>query len=86
MQADTRSVLKWIKPGKSQFQIEYRSGENYEPDFVAGSALEILFATGMRVGELVKITLQDWREDEKSFLVHGKGSRQRLSFLPDDRR
>jgi integrase/recombinase XerD len=49
------------------------------------AALEILFATGMRVGELVKITLQDWREDEKSFLVHGKGSRQRLSFLPDDR-
>ena len=27
-------VQKWIKPGKGQFQIEYRSGENYEPDFV----------------------------------------------------
>jgi len=28
------SVHKWIKPGKGQFQIEYRSGDNYEPDFV----------------------------------------------------
>jgi type III restriction enzyme len=28
------SVEKWIKPGKAQFQIEYRSGQGYEPDFV----------------------------------------------------
>jgi type III restriction enzyme len=28
------AVSKWIKPGKGQFQIEYRSGDNYEPDFV----------------------------------------------------
>ncbi len=27
-------VEKWLKPGRSQFQIEYRSGDNYEPDFV----------------------------------------------------
>ncbi|MBV9084616.1 MAG: hypothetical protein JOZ62_18225, partial [Acidobacteriaceae bacterium] len=32
------SVQKWIKPGKGQFQIEYRSGENYEPDFVVETA------------------------------------------------
>jgi site-specific recombinase XerD len=49
------------------------------------AALEILFATGMRVGELVSLTLQDWREDERTFVVRGKGSRQRLAFLPDDR-
>jgi type III restriction enzyme len=29
-----KSVEKWMKPGRAQFQIEYRSGENYEPDFV----------------------------------------------------
>jgi type III restriction enzyme len=28
------SVEKWMKPGRAQFQIEYRSGEGYEPDFV----------------------------------------------------
>jgi type III restriction enzyme len=25
---------KWIKPGRNQFRIDYRSGEAYEPDFV----------------------------------------------------
>jgi integrase/recombinase XerD len=47
------------------------------------AALEALFATGMRVGELVKLTLPDSREDERTFIVRGKGSRQRLAFLPD---
>jgi site-specific recombinase XerD len=49
------------------------------------AAMEILFATGIRVGELVSLNLQDWREDEATFLVTGKGSRERLAFLPDER-
>lgn len=47
--------------------------------------IELLFATGIRVGELVALTLTDWREDEKSFLINGKGSRQRLAVVPDER-
>jgi site-specific recombinase XerD len=39
----------------------------------------------MRVGELVSLTLRDWQEDERTFVVRGKGSRQRLAYLPDDR-
>jgi type III restriction enzyme len=27
-------VLKWFKPGKGDFQIDYRGGSAYEPDFV----------------------------------------------------
>lgn len=49
------------------------------------AATEILFATAMRVGELVSLKLADWRDDEASLLVNGKGSRQRLAFLPDER-
>ena len=49
------------------------------------AAIETLFATGMRVGELISLNLQDWREEEVSFTVRGKGERQRLAFLPDDR-
>jgi integrase/recombinase XerD len=49
------------------------------------AAVEILFATGMRVGELVKLDITDWCEADRAFIVKGKGSRQRLSFLPDDR-
>lgn len=28
------TVLRWMKPGRNQFKIEYSSGHNYEPDFV----------------------------------------------------
>jgi site-specific recombinase XerD len=49
------------------------------------AAIEILFATGMRVGELVNLEVDDWCEADRAFLVKGKGSRQRLAFLPDDR-
>ena len=49
------------------------------------AAVEILFATGMRVGQLVSLCTADWREGERMFLVKGKGSRQRLAVLPDNR-
>jgi len=49
------------------------------------AALELLFATGMRVGELVSLRCNDWREDDSAFLVKGKGLRERLAILPDQR-
>jgi site-specific recombinase XerD len=57
-------------------------------DFIACRNLviiEVLFATGMRVGELVALDLRSWHYDERWFLVDGKGLRQRLAMLPDNR-
>lgn len=31
---DDKTVQKWMKPATNQFRIEYRNGQNYEPDFV----------------------------------------------------
>jgi len=31
---DDDEVLKWMKPAAGQFRIEYKNGQNYEPDFV----------------------------------------------------
>jgi len=28
------SIIRWVKPGPGQFQIEYMAGRDYEPDFV----------------------------------------------------
>ncbi len=36
------SVEKWVKPARAQFQIEYRLGDAYEPDFVVESKDAIL--------------------------------------------
>jgi site-specific recombinase XerD len=49
------------------------------------AAVELLFATGIRVGELVSLDLGDWDAFDQSFRVKGKGSRQRVAVLPDGR-
>jgi integrase/recombinase XerD len=43
--------------------------------------IEVLFATGMRVGELVSLRLTDMRPDDRSLLIRGKGRRERLAFF-----
>lgn len=35
-------VEKWLKPGRNQFRIDYRSGESYEPDFVVETKTRML--------------------------------------------
>ncbi len=34
------SVIRWMKPGAKQFQIEYLAGKGYEPDFVVETDIE----------------------------------------------
>jgi len=39
--------------------------------------MELLYATGMRISELLGLTLHDLKLSERVILVHGKGSKQR---------
>ena len=43
--------------------------------------LELLFATGIRVSELVNIKIQDISFKEKEIKVYGKGSKERIVFF-----
>lgn len=66
------------KTGKSSaFALEYRNLRNL-------ALLELLFATGMRVGELSSLDTDDFYIEESSFKIKGKGGRERLAFLVDD--
>ncbi len=47
--------------------------------------VELMFATGMRVGEVASLTTADFLEEQRAVVVRGKGDRQRLAFLVDDR-
>ncbi|HEV7642782.1 MAG TPA: tyrosine-type recombinase/integrase [Pyrinomonadaceae bacterium] len=46
--------------------------------------LELMFATGIRVGEISSIDMKDFHPKEAIFKVHGKGGRERLAFIVDE--
>jgi len=46
-------------------------------------AIELLFATGIRVGELVSIKIEDIAAEDRTIKIKGKGNRERVVFLPD---
>lgn len=46
--------------------------------------VDILFATGMRVGEVSSLDLQDFHLEEGLFKVKGKGGRDRLAYVVDE--
>jgi integrase/recombinase XerD len=47
--------------------------------------VDLLFATGMRVGEVSSLNLADFVVPESVFRVKGKGGRDRLAFVVDER-
>jgi site-specific recombinase XerD len=47
--------------------------------------VEVLFATGIRVGELTSLRVDDIDDSRRHFVINGKGSRQRVVMLLDDR-
>lgn len=49
------------------------------------AVLDLLFATGIRVGEAASLTLDSFIEDGRTIRIRGKGRRPRLAFLVDPR-
>lgn len=45
--------------------------------------IDLLFATGMRVGEASSLDIRDFLVEESVFRVQGKGGRDRLAFVVD---
>ncbi|MCP5356684.1 MAG: DEAD/DEAH box helicase family protein [Pseudomonadales bacterium] len=52
------SAEKWIKPGRNQFRIDYRSGEAYEPDFVVEAKTRMLICEVKAQNELDDATVK----------------------------
>jgi len=56
---------------------EYRALRNL-------ALVDLLFATGMRVGEVSALNLEDFSVPDSVFRVKGKGGRDRLAFVVDE--
>ncbi|MCI7380904.1 MAG: tyrosine-type recombinase/integrase [Hungatella hathewayi] len=43
--------------------------------------IEILFCLGLRIGEVAALNIEDYDSGEASFLIHGKGNKERMLFI-----
>ena len=70
-------VIKLLKAPRQIAQDEIISRRDL-------AILELLFSTGLRVGELVKLEIENINLRRDEFSVRGKGGKLRLVFLSDD--
>ena len=68
--AHEMDVLRWVKPGRNQFVIDYRRGERYEPDFVVETRTEKLICEIKARNEL----------DDPTVLAKAKAARTWVSY------
>ena len=76
-----RSLPKYLGEGEVThlLDVAYKSGSNEgQRDAVI---MELLYATGLRVGELVSLNMQDVNTDESYIRCVGKGSKERIVHL-----
>lgn len=81
----TYSLLKTEKEAKESREICFAKSSSRHYRFLRNLViLELMFATGMRVGEISSIDTKDFLFKEALFKVHGKGGRERLAFIVDE--
>lgn len=61
--------------------VERRNGRRYEARLLH-LAVVVLFTTGLRIGELVSVHLEDVSVSDGTVKVNGKGNRERRVYLP----
>ena len=88
---DDTDVDRWMKPGKAQFQIEYRSGEAYEPDFVVEAKDRFLICEVKDEKELTDPTVQakasaamKWCHAASGHATSNGGKPRGYLLIPDD--
>jgi site-specific recombinase XerD len=59
------------------------SGLSHDSDVMLRVAVRLMVSTGIRVGELCKLRVEDIAPDGTSLRVHGKGSRDRVAYVAD---
>lgn len=52
-------------------------------DAVLRTVVSLMISTGLRVGELCKVRIEDISPDCSTLRVHGKGSRDRIAYITD---
>ncbi len=92
---EMRKLITQARRNYSEFESDPGEGAD-EPSTLTQSSLrsyralrnlalvDLLFATGMRVGEAAALDIRDFQVREAFFRVKGKGGRDRLAFIVDE--
>lgn len=43
--------------------------------------VELLYCLGLRIGEICALNMEDYRKEDNSILIHGKGRKERLLYI-----
>jgi integrase/recombinase XerD len=70
------SLLSSLKPGSRRRSVAIEGGS-------LPTAVRLMVCTGIRVGELCKIRIDDVSPDGSAFRIQGKGSRDRVAYISD---
>lgn len=87
----TPKVEKWMKPARKQFQIEWGSGQAYEPDFVVETENEKWLVEVKRRDEIDDNEVQakataalSWCANASAHEIENGGKEWRYLLIPDD--
>jgi integrase/recombinase XerD len=72
---EVSSLLRSLRNGATNCRVEC--------DTTLATAVQIMVSTGIRVGELCKLRVEDVAPDGSSLRVQGKGSRDRVAYISD---
>lgn len=88
---DDKSVLKWFKPAKNDFQIHYKATDSYEPDFVVETENGKVLCEPKRRSEMedeVVLAKADaaavWCEHASKHAEEVDGKKWRYLLIPHD--
>lgn len=77
------AVLRAALPARNRYDARALARPDRHPALTTLTVLEVLYCTGMRVGEFAAVRLPDLNMGEGIITVNGKGNRQRRVFLPE---
>lgn len=86
-----KDVLRWLKPARNQFRIEYQPGKPYEPDFVVETSGEKLIVEIKASNQMEDVTVKEkaraaseWVKHANEFAAEGDGKPWRYVLVPDN--
>lgn len=85
-----KDVIRWLKPARNQFRIEYQPGKPYEPDFVVELSDRKLIAEIKAEREMDDPIVKEkaraaaeWIKHANEFAAEGDGKPWEYALIPD---